>query len=257
MRVDAKFLESMAEKRALRLSRMLHIEIKTLYPKRAKILGEKNLKEFSERCALDTYSLGCKNYGELKAYSFIAMHLGIGFSSDPQYPWVRDVLHKNESFNLKVEALSKVFFEGYYNGTEESLTAHSQALKKLSKVQVSEVEKLRKYSEITKVLEEIYPERVAQLGGVEKLSNALAQASHEKIKTYGLAHPTGVFIVSTLVFFLGADVDNDPFYPWVAKYLKSEEDSMSIKIEQLLKVIQKRIKNNIRNIDKILGENVA
>ncbi len=257
MRVSAELLASMAEKRVLRLSRMLHIEIQSLYPKRAKILGEKNLLAFCERCALDAHRLGCKNYGELKAYAFIAMHLGVGYTSDPQYPWIRDILNKDETFNLKMEALIKIFFKDYYLSKEEDLTQYNKALSKLTELNSEEIIKLRKYSEIADVLKEIYPERVALLGGTEQLSNALAISTHEKIKVYGLEHPMGVFIVSTLVFFLGADVDKDPMYPWVEKYLNSKEPNRSVKIDKLVKVIQKRIKNNSRNIDKILEERVA
>ena len=257
MRISSEFLESIAEKRALHLSRILHDEIQTLYPKRAKILGEKNLLAFSERCALDGHHLGCKNYGELKAYAFIAMHLGVGFAVDPQYPWIKDTLQKDESFNLKIEEVSKVFLKDYYLSREEDLTQYNKALSKLTAVNTEEIIKLRKYSEIAKVLKEIYPERVALLGGTEQLSNVLALSSHEKIKLYGLEDPVGVFVISTLVFFLGVDVDKDPLYPWVSKYLNSKESNMSVKIDTLVKVIHKRIKNNSRNIDKILEESVA
>jgi len=95
---------------------------------------------------------------------------------------------------------------------------------------------------------------MALLGGVEKVSVLLNMATSDKLKQYKLEHPISIFIYTSLVFFLGSGVDDDPLYHWVRKYLNSDEPNMAIKVDTLVKVIRKRVRNNIRNIENSLEE---
>jgi len=109
MKISQELLDSMAKKRVLRLSIVLKDDLKKLYPKRCKTMGDSHLSEFTDRCALDAFNYGCNTYGELKAYAFLAFFLGIKFADDPLYPWVSDTLLKDQDFSLKIEHISETF----------------------------------------------------------------------------------------------------------------------------------------------------
>ncbi|NOR55455.1 MAG: hypothetical protein GQ531_04550 [Sulfurovum sp.] len=254
MIVSKNLLDSMAEKRALRLSALLAEEFQALYPQRCRTLGEKYLQEFTQRCALDAHRLGCQNYGELKAYAFIALHLGVDFAKDPHYPWVRDILAKEDVFSLKMEAISKVFFKSYYLADAVKLEVYKKALEQLEKVNFQHIKTFTDYTQIAEVLEAVYPERVKELGGVENVSIYINLSSEGKAKAYNIEHPIGVFIYATLTFFLGSGSDNDALYHWVRKYLNNPEADMTKKVDKFVKVTRKRVRNNIRHIEKTLEE---
>jgi hypothetical protein len=251
MHVDETLLESMAQKRVLRLSRVLKDDLRELYPKRCKTMGDNHLSEFTNRCALDAFKYGCNNYGELKAYIFLALFLGIKFADDPLYPWVSETLMRQEPFSLKIESMSETFFKYHFIGEKESLQSYKKALEALLKVNFKYISGFKTYSEIALGLEKIYPERMKLLGGVEKVSVLLNLATSDKIKQYKLEHPISIFIYASLVFFLGSGVDDDPQYHWVRKYLNSNEKNMAVKVDTLVKVIRKRVRNEIRSIDMI------
>ena len=257
MKVSNELLDSMAKKRVLRLSKILAVDLKELYPQRCRTMGESHLLEFTDTCALDAFNYGCNSYGELKAYAFLAFFLGIKFHDDPLYPWVSDTLIKNQPFSLKIETISVVFFKQHFQGKEENLQAYNKALKTLLKVNFKYINTFKTYTEIALGLEKIYPERMKLLGGVEKVAVLLNLATSDKLKLYKLEHPISIFTYVSLVFFLGAGVDDDPLYHWVRKYLNSNEENMAIKVDTLIKVIRKRVRNNIRKIENSLEEVVV
>jgi len=257
MKVSNELLDSMAKKRVLRLSSVLKDDLRELYPKRCRVMGEAHLSEFADRCALDAFSYGCNSYGELKAYAFLALFLGIKFHDDPLYPWVSDTLIKNQPFSLKIETISEVFFKQHFQGEEESLQTYNKALETLLKVNFKYISTFKTYTEIALGLEKIYPERMKLLGGVEKVAVLLNLATSDKLKLYKLEHPISIFTYVSLVFFLGSGVDDDPLYHWVRKYLNSNEENMAIKVDTLIKVIRKRVRNNIRKIENSLKEVVV
>jgi len=256
MKVSTELLNSMAKKRVLRLSIVLKSDLRELYPKRCKTMGDSHLSEFADRCALDAFNYGCSNYGELKAYAFLAFFLGIKFANDPLYPWVSDTFASHQVFSLKIENISEIFFKHHFLGEEESLRAYKKALETLLKVNFKYISGVKTYKEIALVLEKIYPERMKLLGGVEKVSVLLNLATSDKLKQYKLEHPISIFIYTSLVFFLGSGVDDDPQYHWVRKYLNSDEPNMAIKVDTLVKVIRKRVRNNVRKIENSLEEMV-
>jgi len=56
-------------------------------------------------------------------------------------------------------------------------------------------------------------------------------------------------VYAGLVFFLGHQVDDDPLYGWANKYLNADEPHMAHKLDRLIKVIEKRVRNMRREIE--------
>lgn len=254
MRIDDTLLERMAQKRLMRLSGSLVEILKDEYPKQCRVLGDAGLKIFSDRCVLKAYGYGANNYGELRAYTFLAWVLGVGFDDDPLYPWVKEILIQEEPFENRTDEIADIVYSAYHFNTLEQLEEYRGALTRLLGLNFTEIKKFTSYVEIVELLERVYPQRVQLLGGVEKLKESLKLACYQKAIHYNINHPIGIFVYAGLVFFLGHKVDDDPLYAWAKKYLNSDEPQMAHKLDRLIRVIEKRVKNMIREIDTTLEE---
>ena len=255
IQVSAELLERMAQQRKEMLAKRLSRDLEDLYPKRMRTLGEKQRFRFARLCTDESYTLGCRTYGELKAFAFVALQLGVGFATDPLYSAMTPLLYIEDAFALKMEKIIQyIFSHTLYIHDEASLRAYKEALYKLLCVDLKQIKQMRNYQELVAVLEVIYPERVKALGGKEVLKEHLQYACYNKTIRYNIHHPIGIFVYATLVFFLGHNVDDDPLYPWVKRYLNDKEPRMAYKLDTLVKVIRKRIKSNLRAIEKALKE---
>jgi len=253
-RITQEMLHKMTQKRLEQLAHMLTRNLTELYPKRMRTIGKEKTFAFALSCAQESYALGCTNYGELKAYSFVALQLGVGFASDPLYPFVHDILKTEDIFALKMEKIMQHTLTKLYAGDVASLQDYHTALTKLLHVDLAQVKTFTTYGEIVSVLEQVYPQRVKALGGTAHVYDAIKTSTHTKPEAYNIHHPIGVFVYASLVFFLGHSIDRDPLYAWVGKYLNDPEPRMPHKLDRLVKVIRKRVKNNIRYIDKTVKE---
>jgi len=254
MHLDDTLLERIAEKRLVRFARLLAEEFGSLYPKRCRIVGKNNLHLFCHGCCKDAYILGATNYGELKSYAFVAWHLGVGFARDPYYRQIQTIFASEDDFDEKMQKISALMFEAYFLHDKHEVESYTKALQRILTLNLKKLTSLQNYMQIAQVLENIYPQRVKAMGGVEHISTVLVSICKEHIVRYNINHPLGIFIYSALTFFLGSNVANDPLYGWVGKYLQSTELKMASKIDILIKVIQKRARNEKRSLEKILRD---
>ena len=251
------FLESLAQGRLEQLNNALMHEYQRLYPKRCRVLGEDNLKAFCTYTGQKAYEYGASNYGELKTYSFAAWVLGTGFDDDPLYPEIQSILQSEDDFESKMEELEEIVSSRYYLHTTEQLEAYMQALQKLLTINFAKIKELTSYTQIVALLKVVYPQRMEMLGGETRVKEALKSSCHEKILRYNINHPIGIFVYATLVFFLGHKVDDDPLYAWARLYLNDNEPRMAYKLDRLVKVTEKRIKNAKRQIEQILEKEIV
>jgi len=248
------FLEELAQGRLVQLNNALMHEYQRLYPKRCRVLGEDNLKAFCMYTSQKAYEYGASNYGDLKTYSFVAWVLGTGFNDDPLYPEIQSILQSEDDFESKMEEIEELVSSRYYLHTTEQLEAYMQALQKLLTINIAKVKDITNYTQVTALLKAIYPQRMEMLGGEIHMHEALKYACHEKILRYNINHPIGIFIYATLVFFLGHKVDDDPLYAWARLYLNDDEPRMAYKLDRLVKVIEKRVRNLQREMQMSLEE---
>jgi len=254
MRIDDAFLEGMAQHRLRSLSVAMGESFREHYPKECRLMGKDGLKRFCDICTQKAYGYGAENFGELKSYATLAWVLGIGFDDDPLYPWIAQILAKEEPFEWRVEEIQDRVFEVFYFSTLQQLQEYEDALQKLLQLNFATIKKFTNYTDVVNTLERIYPQRVKVLGGKELLKENLKRACYEKTVRYNIDHPIGVFVYAGLVFFLGHKVDDDPLYGWAKKYLNSEEPRMAHKLDRLVKVIEKRVRNIQREIKAIIKE---
>jgi hypothetical protein len=254
MRVDDTLLERMAEKRLLELSDAMVQMYKKQYPKQCKIIGDKALKRFCKHCVDKADAYGANNYGELKVYTSLAWVLGTGFDDDPLYPWIAETLAEDVAFEERVEEITDRVHELYSFTTLEQLQVYDEALKRLLQLNFAAIKKFTSYVDIVRTLEHVYPQRAEALGGSEVLKEHLKRACYQKTIRYNIDHPIGIFVYAGLVFFLGHQVDDDPLYGWANKYLNADEPRMAHKLDRLIKVIEKRVRNMRREIEITMEE---
>lgn len=255
MHMTPELLERMAKQRVLKLSEGLLHFFKEEYPKECKLIGETNLKTFCTISTQKAYTYGAQNYGELKTYTHMAWILGIGFDDDPLYPWIPEILMGDDPLAYRLELLQdKIDANKITIGTYEQLIAYDQALNKLLRINFARIKDLKTYTQIVEILASVYPQRVEALGGKAILKENLESLCHQKTIRYNIHHPIGIFVYAALVFFLGHRVDEDPLYPWAKKYLNDEEPRMAYKLDKLVKVIEKRVRNLHRETEQTLKE---
>ena len=251
--INETLMDQMAAHRLAQLVGALQAEFRLHYPKRCRILGMDALHAFCLRCAQDAVALGCENYGEMKGYALVAWHLGIGFARDPYLDPIGAIFTKSLPFGEQMEEVSALFFEKFYLANEESLHEYTDALSRLTDLDLKEIGSLTTYAQIAAILEMIYPRRVSDLGGIESVSTALALSCEGKTVRYGLHHPLGIFLFGALMFFLGSEVDSDPLYPWVSQTLGSAE-AHATDTDMLMHVLRKRIQKELLSLNHILKE---
>jgi len=254
MHVDGLLLERMAEKRLLGLSDAVTKTLKEQYPKQCRILGDAELKSFCDECVTKAYKYGASNYGELRSYTALAWVLGSGFDDDPLLPWAQEILESEELFENKIEDMTNRVHDVYYFATLKKLQEYQDALNRLLGLDFSDIKKFTSYVDVVRTLEYIYPQRVEALGGRDLLKERLKVACYEKTIRYNIDHPIGIFVYASLVFFLGHKVDDDPLFGWAKKYLNDDEPRMAHKLDRLVKVIEKRVRNMHREIEAAVEE---
>ncbi len=254
MQITPELLERMAQQRVLKLAEALAYFFQEEYPKECKRIGKTNVKTFCTISAQKAYVYGAQNYEEMKSYAQLAWILGIGFDTDPLYPWIQKTLSQDEPFGYKIEILKEYINTNIMMTSYEQLHSYHAALQKLLKLNFARIKELASYDDIVEILVYLYPQRAQIMADRTVFKEKLKSICHEKTIRYNIHHPIGVFAYAALVFFLGHRVDDDPLYPWVRKYLNDEESRMAYKLDKLVKVIEKRVRNLHREVEQTLKE---
>lgn len=187
------------------------------YPHLRKTMGEEKLRHALKSGVDKAEQSGFTQRGPVQFYIDMLIAFGAGFETDPQYPWIRESLESTKQ-RPQIERSSALYYltKDY---SEKKLGPQSQYFfKAAEKLQALELEKLHVYktgfvSYMHKILQEYYPQKYATSG--EEAITALIQEGEQKAETrYGFtqARPTAVLV--GMMFLLGHEFDNDPFYDW-------------------------------------------
>lgn len=168
---------------------------------------------------------GFDKRGPVRFFIDMIIAFGIGFDTDPQYPWAAEILANPEGMtqmelsealhNKATEVFAIVF------GPE---SAHSnEALEKmLGKVKEGISFKREGFrQEMLSLFKDVHPMKY-DLVGEEGLKSLIDFAISRGDERYGFKAPRSMALMTMMMFALGHKFDQDPFHAWVAHSLKDE-----------------------------------
>jgi hypothetical protein len=196
------------------LPRLLAPPCETLQPEELLLAVEHGVRDAEAR----NFTLR----GPVRLYIDMMILLGAGFASDPQYPWISQLLATREDTAEMDRALSlHAAVSAYLAEVDGESNAYTlQALARLYRLHEQGVsfpdDGLE--HELLRLMSQIHPRKVARTGEAALLRlvvEALARARQQ----YGFRSPRARALLPVLSFAFGHRCDSDPFLPWIARTL--------------------------------------
>jgi len=252
--IDNDFLKKLEATKQKKLMILLEVILREYAPIECRVMGQENLNKFLKLCYNNAQAHSTQNFGEIKAFTFLAFNLGIEFYKDPLYPKIVSIFKSDSPIEVKLSRTTNYFLKEHYIYTKEQLQDYLIALNKLEKVAFEAIPNPLSTEQMAKYLRAAYPQRVKNLGGVEHLEKLMPQY-HETLQAQGLNTPLGHFVFYMTWMFLGSSLLSDPKYAWFQKEVYKYEKNSKKKRFRFLKVILKRLrkeKKRIKEVVKIL-----
>jgi hypothetical protein len=170
--------------------------------------------------------LGFTRRGSVQFYLDCSLSFGSGFATDPQYPWIAEVLarddfeqelHKSEALYEKVKT-----YLDHVAGTDSRYVRG--CLRRLLRMFNADLPVRAESFEydMVQIFEELHPEK-NQAAGPVAIETVLRQSVDQARNEYGLSGIRSVALLAILKWFLGIRCDEDPFHPWIRETLTIHE----------------------------------
>ena len=251
--IDNDFLKKLEATKQTKLIPLLEEILREYAPKECRVMSKENLNKFLNICYSNAQAHGTKNFGEVKAFTFLAFNLGVEFYKDPFYPKIVNIFESTSPIEVKLSRATNYFLKEHYIYTKEQLGQYLTALNKLEKVAFEAIPKPLSTEQMAKYLRAAYPQRVKSLGGVEYLQTLMPKY-HNTLQAQQLGTPLGHFVFYMVWMFLGSSFLDDPRYDWFQKEFYTYEENAREKRLGFLRVVMKRLKKKKIEIEKALKE---
>ena len=239
--VDNDFLKKLEATKQKKLIPLLEETLRAYAPKECRVMSKENLDKFLNICYNNAQAHGTGNFGEVKAFTFLAFHLGTEFYKDPLYPKIVNIFKSTSPIDVKLSRATNYFLKEHYLYTKEQLHQYLTALNKLEKVAFEAIPNPLSTEQMAKYLRVAYPQRVERLGGVEHLAQLMPQY-HETLQVHQLGTPLGHFVFYMTWMFFGSSLLNDPKYDWFQTEFYIYEKNSNQKSYRFLKALLKRLR---------------
>ena len=161
--------------------------------------------------------------GPVRLYLDLMLLFGSHFDTDPQYPWVAEILAGQDAAQMRRAELlyeKTMDYRQKVVGPEDAYAI--EALRKISLFaqQPLQVSPDNFIQDMLREIAHIYPQKAAYVGkeGLEALiRKGIGGAQRQHFTTV-----RGVALVIVLMLAFGHGCGADPLYPWIAKTLKDE-----------------------------------
>jgi len=256
--VDNNFLKKLEATKQKKLIPLLEVTLKEYAPKECKVMSQENLNKFLNLCYPFAQENGTQNFGEVKAFTFLAFNLGTEFYKDPLYPKIVNIFKSTSPLDVKLSRAINYFLKEHCIYKKEQLRQYLTALNKLEKVAFEAIPNPLTTEQMARYIYAVYPQRVKSLGGVENLQELMPQY-HELLKKQQLSTPLGHFVFYMVWMFLGSSFLENPRYAWVQKEFDVYAKNSNQKSYRFLRVILKRLRKEKKVVEKLLkmDENIV
>ncbi len=203
--------------------RALYLYLQKNFPRETKALGEQAALKLCDRIINDAENLGFHDRREVFYYLSMVFLLGSGFSNDPSYPWVQATLSNTNLLPLKkTESLweqTRCYISEIAGDDNQHFITAMIKLKRLQTHQIPDLNTPDYSHVIHTLLRELYKEK-ANIIGQSRIESIITLAK-TKAKHYQINNSLGIGLLTSLLFFLGHQADNDPLYPWLSELLNT------------------------------------
>lgn len=195
-----------------------------------KPLGKEPLRLAIRRGLEQARSRGFTLRGSSQFYLDCILLFGIGFATDPQYPWMAKVLarddfeeelHKSEALYDAVKAhLQEVA------GTDQRYVRG--CLRRLLRMLAGDIPVQQETFDydMARIFEELHPEK-SQAAGPVGIEALIRHANERARSEYGFTGTRSIALLAILMWFSGHRCDEDPFHPWIREILAESKSKGS------------------------------
>lgn len=222
------------------------------YPKRARILGDEQVKLFisviTEKC--QTYRL--ERFNDRCQLLDLACSLGSHFDTDLQIEHiVVPYLSTAAEEPGQLIELNQVFGQLFVKSMGERLEFYLAALDSLQVLQLNQLPYMYEERHVVDYVRSLYPER-AQYIPIHQMF-ALLTRDQSWFQQHGITTFHGQAVILALQFFLGHKVFDDPLYPWVQVHFADSQFSQEdARFADLVTYTQRRIRKEALMLRKHL-----
>ncbi len=207
-----------------------------------KAIQRANMHDFTQR-------------GPVRLFIEMILLFGSDFYSDPQYPWIREIIKNNKDYTqipVAEELYEKILdYQEMVNGPDDNITIRAyERIKEISK----EPPVFPQDDFITntiQVIQFIYPEKFEYVGADALLK--LFNDGIETAKAHGLNSGRSWLLICLLKFTFGHGCTDDPLYPWINETLHDEKNTdpehCANRLENKSLIWLDRVLTNFKNED--------
>lgn len=162
--------------------------------------------------------------GPVRLYLELMLLFGSRFDTDPQYPWVAEILGDgNRATQMqRANALYKktLDYRREVVGWEDAhaTAAYGRVAQMAERPVVVPLEELA--FALLREIKDLYPEKAAYLG--DAALTALIAAGHDAADKHGLSTVRGIRVTVGMMLLLGHGCLDDLLYPWISRTLNNE-----------------------------------
>ena len=227
-------------------------------PQLTKTLKDEQLKDAVRFGIGKAEKYGFTQRGPVRFFIDLMIVFGSGFDTDPQYPWIAEILNSSDETETEAEVENETEDE---NSVEQIATPAVQTEDENEPSQIERSEQLfeetaeylkkvdgeenehtlkslqelsnrleqgltfRKESfdaDMLKLMKEIHP-RKYEATDEDALRQLVRNSRHKGLKDFEFRKPRSVALVVVLGFAFGHEFDQDPFLPWISRTLNKED----------------------------------
>lgn len=169
-------------------------------------------------------SYGFTYRGPVRLYLELMLLFGSHFDTDPQYPWVGEILADRDSGN-QMERAESLYRKGMDYREMVAGPKDAYTLNALRNIAVFAKQPLTLAIDdfavaMLREIALIYPEKAAYIGN--QGISALIRKGMDGARMQRFSTPRGMALVILLMFTMGHGCGSDPLYPWIAQTLRDE-----------------------------------
>lgn len=190
-------------------------------PRHWKVIGEPTGREVIRLGVKQAEKYGFTNRGPVRFYIEMMFFFGSFFDTDPQYPWITEVLNDPESMDQMVRA-DRLYdkLTTYWDVVAGPNNEYElNALRRLSQARAEDYVTAGASLEncFLAGLNTIYPQKCAYIG--EPSLRKLLNKSFLLADKHGFTSDQDIALMAAFAFFLGHECTRDPLHGWIARRL--------------------------------------
>jgi hypothetical protein len=180
-------------------------------PRQSELMGEPSVKMVVKPGMERADGYGLDHQGPVRSYLELMFMLGTDFDTDPQYPWLAEILNDQKIMSQEERA------DRLYKKTMDYV--EKDALDRVTHKRFKDLPNSEATitPDVIGELTEVHPEKCDYIG--EPALRALIQRADEAAREYAIISCAGVAVVTGLMFAFGHGCCTDPQFPWIAKIL--------------------------------------